>query len=89
MGSAKGRGREGNWGGEGREGEGGDKGKRENTHQVDFVERANVVQTTASNEVSRGRIGASHNPGRAERNGLNLIGRLSVPAVSGKQEEGA
>ena len=42
-------------------------------------DRANVVQTTTGNKVTRGRVADSHHPGRTKGDGVDLVGRDSVP----------
>lgn len=43
------------------------------------VDGANVVETTAGHVVSAGRIGTSHDPGRAQGNGVDFVGGVGVP----------
>jgi hypothetical protein len=43
------------------------------------VDGANVVKTTASDVVAAGRVGASHDPGRAEGNCVHLVGGVCIP----------
>lgn len=47
--------------------------------RVEVVDRADVVKTTTSYIVSGWRICAGHNPGRAKRDGMNLISGICVP----------
>ncbi len=46
---------------------------------VQVEDRADVIKTTTSNKAARGRIGNSHDPGRSERNSVDLVGRNGVP----------
>lgn len=43
------------------------------------VDGADVVETTASNEVVRWSVGAGHDPGRTERDSVGLVGGEGVP----------
>jgi len=43
------------------------------------VDRANVVKTTTSHVVAAGRVGASHDPRRAEGNCVHLVGGVCIP----------
>ena len=44
-----------------------------------LVDWADVVQTAASNEVARGSVGAGHDPGGPQGDGVHLVGRVRVP----------
>lgn len=46
---------------------------------VEVVDRTDVVQTTTGDKVARWRVGASHDPARPERNGVDLVGGVGVP----------
>ena len=46
---------------------------------VQVVDGADVVETTASHEVTTGCIGASHNPGGTQGNGVDLVGGIGIP----------
>ena len=43
------------------------------------VDGADVVETTTSDVVAAWRVGASHNPGRAEGNCVHLVGGVCIP----------
>jgi len=43
------------------------------------IDGAEVIEAAARHEVARGRIGASHDPRRAQGNGMDFIGGESVP----------
>lgn len=43
------------------------------------VDGADVVETTASDVVARGRVGAGHDPGRSQGDGVDLVGCVGVP----------
>ena len=43
------------------------------------VDGADVVETTAGHVVPAGRIGTGHDPGRAQRNGVDFVGGVGVP----------
>lgn len=45
----------------------------------DVVNRADVVQPTAGDEVSTGGVGTGHDPGRPERDGVDFVGGVGVP----------
>lgn len=47
--------------------------------RLQVVNGADVIQTTAGNKVVGGSVGASHDPRRAEGNGVCLVCRESVP----------
>lgn len=55
------------------------------------VDGADVVQTTTGDKVPTRRIGAGHDPGGAQRNGVDLVGGVGVPydqfAVLGGRDE--
>ena len=38
-----------------------------------------VVQTSASNELARWRVGTGHDPRRSERDGVDLVGGVGIP----------
>jgi len=46
---------------------------------LERVDGADIVQSTASDELARGGVGTGHDPGRTEGNGMNLVGGVSVP----------
>lgn len=46
---------------------------------LEVVNGADVVETTAGDEVVGGGVGAGHHPGRAEGDGVGLVGREGVP----------
>jgi len=46
---------------------------------VEVVDGADVVQSTACDEVARRRVGASHDPTRPQRDGVDLVGSVGVP----------
>lgn len=46
---------------------------------LEGVDGTDVVQTTTRDELPRGGIGTGHDPGRTERDGVNLVGRIGVP----------
>lgn len=46
---------------------------------VEVIYGANVVETTAGDKVARGGVGAGHDPGGAERDGVDLVGGIGVP----------
>lgn len=46
---------------------------------VEVVYGANVVEATAGDKVTRGSVGTGHYPGGAERDGMDLVGSVSVP----------
>lgn len=46
---------------------------------TEVVNRANVIETTAGNKVARGRVCAGHDPGGAQGDGMDLVGRVGVP----------
>jgi hypothetical protein len=58
---------------------------------VQVVDRADVVQTAAGDEVAGGGVGAGHDPARPERDSVNLVRRVRVPndelAVLGGRDE--
>lgn len=43
------------------------------------VDGANIVETTASDVVAAGSVGASHDPRGSQRNGVDLVGAVGVP----------
>ena len=46
---------------------------------VQVVDRADVVETTASNKVATRGVGAGHDPGGSQGDGVNLVGGISIP----------
>jgi hypothetical protein len=46
---------------------------------VQVVDGAYVVETTASNKVATRGIGAGHNPGRSQGNGVDFVSSIGVP----------
>lgn len=46
---------------------------------VKVVDRADVVETTASDEVSRRRISTGHDPTGAKRDGVDFVGGVGIP----------
>lgn len=46
---------------------------------IEVVDGADVIETTAGNVIAAGRVGARHDPGRAQGDGVDLIGGVSVP----------
>lgn len=57
----------------------------------EVVDGADVVETTAGDVVSRGGVGAGHDPGGAQGDGVDLVGGVGVPddelAVLGGRDE--
>ena len=47
--------------------------------RTEVIDRTNIVETTASDKVARGSIGAGHDPRGAEGNGVDLVCSISVP----------
>lgn len=47
--------------------------------RVEVVDRADVIEATAGDVITARGICAGHDPGRAERDGVHLVGRVSVP----------
>ena len=41
--------------------------------RVQVVDRTDIVETTAGNEIARGRVGAGHDPTRPEWNSVHLV----------------
>lgn len=58
---------------------------------VKVVNGADVVETTAGNVVAAGGVGASHDPRRAQRNRVDLVGCVSIPddelAILGRRNQ--
>jgi len=46
---------------------------------LEVVDRADVVEAPAGDKVARGSIGAGHDPGGAEGDGVDLVGGDGVP----------
>lgn len=46
---------------------------------VEVVNRANVVETTASNVITAGSVCTSHDPRRPQGNGMDLVCGVGVP----------
>jgi len=46
---------------------------------VQVVDRADVVETTASNKVATRGIGAGHDPRGSQGNGVHLVGGIGIP----------
>lgn len=44
-----------------------------------IVNRAHVVKSTTSDKVAGWGIGTGHDPGRSQRNGIDLVGGVCVP----------
>lgn len=45
----------------------------------EVVDGADVVKTTAGDEIAAGGVGAGHDPGGAQGDGVHLVGRVGVP----------
>lgn len=43
------------------------------------VDGTDIVETSAGDEAPRGRVGAGHDPGGAQRDGVHLVGAVAVP----------
>lgn len=46
---------------------------------VQVVDRADVVETTASNKVATRGVGAGHDPGGSQGNGVHFVGGVGIP----------
>lgn len=46
---------------------------------IETVDTANVVQSSAGHIVAAGSVGAGHDPGGAEGDGVHLVGAVAVP----------
>lgn len=46
---------------------------------VEVVDGADIVEATAGNEVAARSVGAGHDPGGAQGNGVDLVGSVGVP----------
>jgi hypothetical protein len=51
----------------------------------EFVKSAQVVQTTASNEIAGRRVAAGHDPRGTERDGVELVGGPGVPDLEERE----
>jgi len=47
--------------------------------RFDRVDGADVVESSTGDEVSGRRVGAGHDPGRTERDGVDFVGGVGVP----------
>lgn len=47
--------------------------------RAEIVDGTDVVETTAGDEIARWRIGAGHDPGRAQGDSIDLVSRVGVP----------